>query len=142
MNTAQSTKNLAQTLAKQVVNEPWEILRQAGQQVAGTEVPATPNNNGMEKSAAAVENEKFLANRDKIRSQRLLQALETELKERARIRKEKEAKPPPQEIQAPKPLSEISTKPSRKFPRLFGGGKKAQVERQQTQTERPLSPSG
>lgn len=141
MNTAQTTKNLAQTLAKRVAGEPWEILKQANRQVTGSETPTETAGGGAGKPPAPPENERLLAQRDKIRSQRLLQALEAELKERAEIRKKKEV-PRPTGIQAPTPLPEVSTKPGRKFPRLFGGGRKTQMQRQQTQTERPLPPSG
>ncbi|PIZ46219.1 hypothetical protein COY30_00535 [Candidatus Woesebacteria bacterium CG_4_10_14_0_2_um_filter_44_9] len=137
MDAAQSTKNLAQTFAKQIASEPWEILKQAeGQVFPGEETPAEP-----EKPAESIENKKLLAARDSTRSRRLLQALETELKEIARIRKEKEVKEVP-DAKAPKPLPEIVSKPGREFLRIFGGGKKAQMRRQQTQTERPLPPSG
>lgn len=141
-NPAQSAKNLAQQVAKQMVNEPWEILKQAGRQVAGTEIAAVPVGESSGKPVALQENEKILAGRDRVRCERLIQALETELKEIAAVRKTKkpdEAPPPPAQ---PEPLVEVSTKPGRKFPHIFGGGRKVQAERQQTQTERPLPPSG
>ncbi len=39
MNTAQTTKNLAQKIAKQIAQEPFEILKESKEQITGTEVP-------------------------------------------------------------------------------------------------------
>ena len=131
-----------QTIAKQIAQEPWEVLRQAGRQVVGAERPPVPTEGDLSKAAITQENEKFLADRDKVRSQRLLQALEAEIKEISGAKEQKRTAPLSQEPQEPKPLLEVAAKPGRKFPRIFGGGKKTQMQRQQTQTERPLPPSG
>lgn len=132
MNTAQPAKNLAQTIAKQIAQEPWEILKQAEGQITGVgevqqqEVPVQQE---------ASDN----SERDKIRSQGLMQALQAELDE---IKKKKEQEKPPAKEEEKKvipPLVEPATKKGR---RLFDFGKKTQMQRQQTQTEKPLPLSG
>lgn len=142
MNTAQPVKNLAQTIAKQIAQEPWEILKQAGRQVT----ESGPAENPQEVSQQSEENESLLSERDKIRAQRLMQALQTELDEIKKKKKQEKILKAQQEQAireeekklAP-PLVEPAVKKGR---RLFSFGKKTQMQRQQTQTERPLPPSG
>lgn len=150
---AKSAKNLAQTIAKQMAQEPWEILKQAGSQAAGlegmekfqTDSEMAPGRDG---TAEQRQNEKLISERDKIRSQRLIAALEAELKEirdaraqneAAKVRRE-EAEKAQAQADTPKPVMESQAKKGRRF--LSFGGKKSQMQKQQTQTERPLPPSG
>ncbi len=174
MNTAQPAKNLAQTIAKQVTGEPWEILKEAGNQVFPQEGQGqvSPNQNSNPEQAA-IENNKLLEERDRVRSQRLIEALTAELRDKTKgdliknlqekiargedvyldnypqlTAEEKEMLKKQietvaiqkQQLQSQNQgLVEPAAKKGR---RLFNFGKKTQMQRQQTQTERPLPPSG
>jgi len=147
-DTTRSAKNLAQAAVKRMAQEPWEILRQAGRQATGTEEIQRPGENqeNYQTDNSFEENKKLVEDRDRIRSQRLMQALQSELDE---IKKKKEqeklvkqqqeqmAKEEQQKVE--QPLIEPS---SRKGRRLFNFGKKTQMQRQQRQTENPIPPSG
>lgn len=138
MNTAQPAKNLAQTIAKQIAQEPWEILKQAEGQITGVEQ--------VQQQEIPVQQEiSDNSERDKVRSQRLMQALQTELDEIKKKKEQEEALKAQQEQLAKEeekkviePLIEPASKKGR---RLFDFGKKTQMQRQQTQTERPLPSS-
>ncbi len=147
MNTAQPAKNLAQTIAKQIAQEPWEILKQGGRQITGTEQMQKPE---MEQEdvggSSQEENKKLIEERDKIRSQRLMQALQAELDEIKKKKKQEKILKAQQEQaikEEEKKVTPSLVEPaSKKGRRLFDFGKKTQMQRQQTQTERPLPPSG
>lgn len=140
MNTTQPAKNLAQTIAKKIAQEPWEILKQAEDQITGV---------GQEqKQETPVQQQEVSDNseRDKVRSQRLMQALQTELDEIKKkkqqeklFKQQQEQVAKEEEKKVEQPLVEPAVKKGR---RLFSFGKKTQMQRQQTQTERPLPPSG
>ncbi len=139
MNTAQPAKNLAQTIAKQIAQEPWEILKQAEGQITGVE--------GVQQQEAPIQQEiNDSSERDKVRSQRLMQALQTELDEIKKKKQQEKALKVHQEETAQE--QQKNTRPqlvepaSRKGRQLFNFGKKTQMQRQQTQTERPIPPSG
>lgn len=141
-----SAKNLAQTIAKQIAQEPWEILKQGGRQITGTEQPQGQETSGQQRDGSFQENQELNLERDKVRSQRLMQALQAELdeikkkKEQEKVLKlQKEQIVQEQQKNIAPPLVEPA---SRKGRRLFNFGKKTQMQRQQTQTERPLPPSG
>lgn len=138
-DTAKSAKNLAQQVAKQVAAEPWEILKQAEGQITGV---------GQEQKQETLVQQEVSDNseRDKVRSQRLMQALQVELdeikkkKEQEKVLKaQQEQMAKEEEKKVEQPLIEPSVRKGR---RLFDFGKKTQMQRQQTQTERPLPPSG
>ncbi len=140
MNTAQPAKNLAQTIAKQIAQEPWEILKQAEGQITGV------GEQVQQQEMPVQQEENDNSERDKVRSQRLMQALQTELdeikkkKQQEKVLKlQQEQMVQEQQKNAAPPLVEPA---SRKGRRLFNFGKKTQMQRQQTQTERPLPPSG
>jgi hypothetical protein len=146
---AKSAKNLAQTIAKQIAQEPWEILKQGGQQITGTEQTQRQESSGQQNEAGGgffEENQKLASDRDRVRSQRLMQAYQAEIDE---IKKKKEQEKTlkiqqeqmvqEQQKNVAPPLVEPA---SRKGRQLFNFGKKTQMQRQQTQTERPLPPSG
>lgn len=176
MNTVQPAKSLAQTIAKQIAQEPWEILKQAGSQVAGTEQPQNPDTQegvGREGTPEQQQNEKLLAERDRVRSQRLIEALTAELRDKTKgdliknlqekiargedvyldnypsltieekefLKKQMEAVRI-QKAQTARQTPSLIEPASKKGRRLFDFGKKTQMQRQQTQTERPLPPSG
>lgn len=150
-NTVKSAKDLAKSVVGQLAREPWEILKQAGSEAMGNEQDGQAEefentHPGESKTAQQQQNEKMLSERDKIRSQRLVEALEAELKEIRQAKAQKELAQKrqedivKQEQLPPKPVAQLSSKPNRRL--LSFGKKKSQVERQQTQTERPLPPSG
>lgn len=174
MNTAQPAKNLAQTIAKQITQEPWEILKEAGNQVFPQEAQGqgSPNQNSNPEQAA-IENNKLLEERDKVKSQRLIEALTAELRDKTKgdliknlqekiargedvyldnypslTIEEKESLKKQMEVVRIQKAQTASQTPgliepaSKKGRRLFNFGKKTQMQRQQTQTERPLPPSG
>lgn len=174
MNTAQPAKNLTQTIARQVTQEPWEILKEAGNQVFPQEAQgqAGPNQNSNPEQAA-IENNKLLAERDKVRSQRLIEALTAELRDKTKgdliknlqekiargedvyldnypsltIEEKESLKKQLEAVRIQKARTAAQTSSliepaSKKGRRLFNFGKKTQMQRQQTQTERPLPPSG
>jgi hypothetical protein len=148
-DSAKSAKNLAQTIAKQIAQEPWEILKQGGRQVAGTEETQGQEFSGQQNETGSdsfEENQKLVSDRDKVRSQRLMQAYQSELDE---IKKKKEQEKAlklqqeqlakEEEKRVEQPLIEPA---SRKGRQIFNFGKKTQMQRQQTQTENPIPPSG
>lgn len=136
MNTAKTAKTAAKQIAQ---NEPWEILKEAGRQVAGVEQKQEPEIPQEQIVGTDIE-------RDKIRSQRLMQAFQAELddikkkKQQEKVLKlQQEQMVQEQQKNVASPLIEPAAKKGR---RLFNFGKKTQMQRQQTQTERPLPPSG
>ncbi|MCJ7805686.1 hypothetical protein MUP46_03530 [Patescibacteria group bacterium] len=132
----QQLKNIGQQFARQVVQEPTEILKEAGEQVAG--VPSTENKPQQPQVEKPVTPQEVQRKHAKARS--LYTALENELKE-IRVRKAQDTQAE-QQVQNPpvqeKPLVEPQTKHSR---RLFGFGQKAQAEKQKTHVERPVQSS-
>ena len=139
MNTAQPAKNLAQTIAKQIAQEPWEILKQAEGQITGA--------GEVQQQEVSIQQEvSDNSERDKVRSQRLMQAFQTELDEiKKKKQQEKALKLQQEQIakeQQKNVVPALIEPASRKGRRLFNFGKKTQMQRQQTQTERPLPPSG
>ncbi|SRR3989339_1001403 len=132
--------NTAQTKAKQIAqNEPWEILKEAGRQITGEEQIQE-----QEISEQQIVNDN--SERDKVRSQRLMQALQTELDEIKKKKEQKKLLKQQQEQIAQEQQKNVApalVEPAgKKGRRLFNFGKKTQMQRQQTQTERPIPPSG
>ena len=137
-------KKVIKQVARQIAQEPLEILKQTGKQVVGEVqkpmevVPSTPEAPRV-LLGVPFEEKKRIQTRDT----RLIQALEEEIKD---IRKQKEMEEAkrmreeePQKVEEQKPLPSVPTKPSR---RLFAFGAKAQAEKQKTRVEKPLPPSG
>ncbi len=148
-DTKQSSKNIAQAVAKQIAQEPIEILKQAGSQLFGNEQTQDvrmQNGGSINNNDSFNQNQEVARQRDKIRSQRLMDALKSELddikkkkeqEKQIKIRQEEMAREEQQTKVAP-----LVEPPARKGRRLFNFGKKTQMQRQQTQTENPLPPSG
>lgn len=95
MNTAQTTKNLAKVIAKQIAQEPLEILKKAPSQVLGTpeKSPPTENSSGPSDKTKIIErNQNEL--QDKAKGSRRIEALDRELKgiERDKLFKELQRK--------------------------------------------------
>lgn len=75
--TGQSTKTLAQTIAKQIANEPLEVLKNAADQTLGLESVKPSNENkapNIENDNSAIQTEL-----DKMKTARRLEALEREM---------------------------------------------------------------
>lgn len=141
--TAKSAKKIAQQAAKQMLNEPFEVLKTSGEQVAGVKKNEPFQvKRQKEQSPQTIEEEK---NVDNAKSKRLIQALENELED---VRKQKEQEEKSKEaVEAQEkeeefeiesqnsPLVEPSTKPRK-------GGLKGFVEKVKKRTETRLPPSG
>lgn len=133
-------KKVVTQVARQIAQEPIEILKQGGKQIEGaetlrTQAPQEAPNQSSEQTNKQPEQ------KIKEKDTRLIEALEKEIEDIRAQKKMQEQKakgelPPPE---APEPLVEPSTKRSR---RLFSFGRKTQAERQKTRVEKPLPPSG
>ncbi len=131
-DTAKSAKSLAQQAARQIAQEPFEILKQAEKQVVGGEAPQTQRSEPVNPE---------LREKIKEKDTRLIEALEKEIediKAQKKMEEQKRAEKAPSP-EAPEPLVEPSTKRSRK---LFSFGPKTQAERQKTRVEKILPPTG
>lgn len=166
-----SAKSLAQQAAKQIAREPWEILEGVGKQVTGVEQPPYTENHppGLvpdkarlqeqdkvqcQRRIEALDRELIEIERQRIFNelQRKIQAgQEVYLNDIAELSYEQKdvLKAQMETIKTQmandkyanvKSLAEPAAKPSRRF--AFGKGAKAQAQKEQTKTERPLPPSG
>ncbi|MGD0523134.1 MAG: hypothetical protein ABSA43_01080 [Candidatus Microgenomates bacterium] len=124
---------------KQIVWEPFEVLKSAGEQVFGAE-PQPPETPQPPKPIEPTKEEQ-LKQKMQVRGQRQIQALETEIADIRRQREKKRQEELLAEQQArqeiPPPLIQPSSKPDRKF-----AGEGLGAKRQQTHVEKPLPPSG
>jgi hypothetical protein len=133
-DTKKSGKSLAQQIARQMGQEPFEILKEAGREVMGTQEPMKREN------ARFQEEVKLREAKDKAQSKRQIEALEKELKDIQTISAQKaqeRAAPEPKKVV--EPVVEPTPKRSRRF---LGFGPKAQAERQKTRVEKILPPTG
>lgn len=128
-----SAKQLAQDAAKRAVREPLEILKEAKEQITGSEQVQQPTEATSQQPAPA-ETEK------KIPDNHLYEALEQEIAEIRAKKEEKERERLQQEEVAEKPKLAPIVQPTGKR------GRDAKIslgaKRQMTQTEAPLPPSG
>lgn len=130
----QQVKKIVQQAAKQIAQEPLEVLKKAGEQVVGTiPVETKPQGQSMEKSISPQE---VQAKRAKARS--LYTALKNELQEIEAKKIRQQTQEVPTSPKETKPLVEPPTKRSR---RLFNFGQKGVAERQKTHVERPVQSS-
>jgi len=164
-----SAKSLAQQAVKQIAREPWEILEGAGKQIAGVEQPPHTENSPpvpVPDEARLQEQDKAQSSRIiealdreliEIERQRIFNELQRKIQEgqevflnditklsyeqkdvlKAQIETIKAQK---NQMQNNGTVQEPVAKLSRRF--TFGKGAKAQAQREQTKTERPLPPSG
>ena len=154
-DTKKTVKDMAKQSAKQILAEPFEILKKAGEQVAGFENKENSFDKGNSQlppeQNRQVQGEQVLKQKLEAQGQRQIQALETEIKD---IRREKEIAKEQKIIaqnqkenlasQKKPPLIEPSSKQSRN---IFSVMKKKAssllgVQRQQRQTETAKSPTG
>ncbi len=143
-DTTKSAKQIAQQVAKQMAQEPLEILKKGTEQITATQNQPETYEPGSEAAKTAVPPEEKA--KIQAQGQRQIQALETEIREIRNAKKQKEQAREQQELvqqdakaKEEKPLLVIASKHSRRF---AGFGQKAQAEKQQTRVEKPLPPSG
>jgi hypothetical protein len=130
------TGDIAKKAARQILEEPIEILKKAPAQISELE-KTIPSKIPPSEAAPAVSPQ--YEAKIKAQGQRQIQALEAELKAISEQKARQQEVPPPQPPVPEKPLVEPAPRPSRRF---LPFGKKAQAERQKTRVERPLPPSG
>jgi hypothetical protein len=143
---AKTTKTLAQQAAKQVAQEPLEVIKAGTKQVAGMEkTPAQVTQTPVSQTQPAPQapNIEALKQQDVARSRQLHEKLEREIKEIREKEQQKkilQAQAQPQPVEPPiKPLQEPAAKRSR---RLFSFGPKTAAERKRTRVERVQPPTG
>lgn len=171
MNTAQTTKNLAQKIAQQMAQEPLEILKSAREQVTGEELPpSTPNpasqdnsansNQGLVQDTLKSQRRVDALNRelDDIRKQRLFKDLQRRISQGEEIPLEEYPELSIEQKQVFKAQMEVIkmqmqnaknanggglVEPAGKKGRqMFNFGKKTAMKREQTHVEKPVPPSG
>ena len=146
---AKQTKTLAQQVAKQVAQEPLEVIKTGTQQITGMEKASSkPVQSQVPQTQPAptpVDIE-VLKQEDQARSRQLHENLEREIKEIRQKQEQKKIMQAQAQAQAAvtteqqiKPLEQPAPKRSRK---LFSFGRKADAERKKTRIERPLPPTG
>ena len=143
-----STQDLAKKAAKQIAQEPFEVLKQAGRQVANTKETEMSQQIGeptaSEGQQISEEKEASINQKDK----NLITAYEKELQDLTKNRQQEEREvvgeqrnPKPKQAREQKPqtpLVEPSTKPKRG---LFSGIK-GKVEKMKRKVEVPPGPTG
>jgi|SRR3989344_1989231 len=168
MNTAQTTKNLAKTIAKQIAQEPLEILKTAREQIASDKL--APQQNEVQKQDIP-NNYDAEMSQDKLKSQRIIEAFDRELKDMAKEKLFKELQrriaegdevyideyselsmEQKQVLKAQKEAVEVqkqNAESQNKKTSFFGSskpsrrfGQKQQAQKEQTRVEKPVPPSG
>ncbi len=170
MNTAQTTKNLAKTIAKQIAGEPLEILKDVKEQVIGS----NPQGQSSQPRETREENpeEKYQRElNEKLKSERRIEAFDRELKDitKENLFKDLQAKisegmevyideyqelsmEQKQVLKAQQEAYEKqkATVENQSEKRSFFGsskpsrrmGQKQQAQKEQTRVEKPIPPSG
>jgi hypothetical protein len=168
----QSARDLAQKIARQIAQEPLEVLKTAGEQVAGPEIsPQNENSNSVNQQKHSEDQQKL---QDNMRATRRMEALNTELKDiqkqdlfkdlqgriaqgeeipledypelsmeqRQVLKAQMEAVKSQQKQRAY--AEGVNNVPAvhSKPSRRFGAGQKQEAEKQQTRVEKPVPPSG
>lgn len=138
MSVAKTTKDLAKKIARQVAREPGEVIKTAEKQITGGEVQA-PKVEGK----APIEVPEAQKEKLEIQRQRMITALQNELKDIQKKGEEKKveaekAEELKEEKKKEKPagLPQVSTKPGR---RLVGWGLKKKQLQTQVETRQPSS---
>jgi hypothetical protein len=143
-----STKKIAKQAVKQVAREPFEILRTAGKQVSGAESVSRPTHEALQEKVESKGEKSFLdEEKIKIKSKRLLEALEKEIEDiRKQKEQEEEKKLKEEEIEEKileekekkKALPEVSTKRARGVIK----GMKGKLKKLKAKAEIRMPPSG
>ena len=150
-------KNLAKQIAKQMLNEPFEIGKSAVKQVSGLETPINfgqPDNLQNDSQNISQENDQLLEQKQRAQGQRHLQALENELKEITEMKKMEKQKEKAIQNQEDilkneeKESSPFISPASKKSRNILGIGKKPkqnntlQADRQKTRVEKIIPVTG
>ncbi len=174
MNTAKQTtktvQDLARNAAKQIANEPSEVLKEAVDQIGGTGIQMPDTQTGTKPQE---ENQEYHENQDKVKSQRVFGALQKEIEDIRRqgifkdlqasisqgadvpidnytelsmeqkqvLKAQAEAFRNQVRKQQEAGLTEVPTIHS-KPNRKFGAGQKQEAEKERTRIEKPIPPSG
>lgn len=170
--TGQSAADLAQKIARQIAQEPLEILKTAGEQMTGPEIAKPQENSESENPQKSQNGQQKLL--DQMKSGRRMEALNQELKDmhkqelfaglQARISEGEEIpltdygnlsmeqkqvlKAQMEAVKSQKQQAQDSQDSyevpsiSSKPSRRFGAGQKHEAEKQQTRVEKPVPPSG
>jgi len=144
---ANQTKTLAQQVARQVAQEPLEVIKAGIQQVTPMEKTSSQPTQTQVYQAQPTPTQidiEALKQQDQARSKQLHENLEREIKEIREKEKQKRILQAQAQEEAPteqkiEPLQQPASRPSRK---LFSFGPKADAERKKTRIERPLPPTG
>ena len=166
----QTSGSIARNLVKQVVGEPLEILKEAGEQITGEEKSV---GSGDAPTVEPEERTSLKSGEDQIRSQRLFGALQKEIEDIRRqdlfgdlqakisqgieiplddyqglsmeqkqvLKAQMEAVKNQQRDADSRAINEVPAIHS-KPSRRFGAGQKHEAEKQQTRVENPVPPSG
>lgn len=135
-----SAKKIAQSAAKQILDEPFEILKKSGEQTVG--VKREPQERRTEEKTVDMEEKREA---DNAKSRRLIQALENELKDVEKQKQEEEQNKKITEEQKKQEETGLETnnlplvEPSSKQKR---GGIRGFINRVKKRTETRLPPSG
>lgn len=132
----QQAVDLAKQIAKDISNEPGEILKDTREQLTGIEPQVAPP---AETPQISEEEKQSM----QIQSQRQIQALENEIKdiqiqkERQEVMEERQEEAHQiEEQRAEVPMMQSSSKPGRRM------GMMGKAKQQQTRIEKPLPPTG
>ncbi len=143
-----TTKRITKQVARQVAREPFEILKTAGKQVSGAEsVPGLIRESSQEIIEPKEEKLPLDEEKIKVKSKRLLEALEKEiedireqkeLEEEEKLKEEGIQEQIQEEEKREKPLPVISAKRARGAIR----GMKGKLKKLKTKAEIRMPPSG
>lgn len=167
MNAAQTTKNIAQKIAQQLVQEPAEILKTAREQIAGEKNTGIPEKSEpkipdfqselQDKTKASRLIEAYKRELEDIRRERLFKELQRRIAEGEEIPLHDFPELSPEQKQVLKAQmeayqnqksklqnqdNELQEPQPKRSRRLFHFGKKTEVKRQQTRVEKIMPPSG
>lgn len=145
----QTPKQHAQQIARQVLSEPFEILKNAGQQISGGQSEGVPHEQGLALSQDVQERQIAEQNRKVSHMQAFQQELhEIEVlqrqreKERDELRKQEEQEKLQKEKQKEQAQSSSPLEIIGKVKRgMFGGGQKANIHKKQRSAELVKTPS-
>jgi len=146
-NTKKTAKQLAQDIAKKIAREPIEVLRTAGGQVSGVE--KVPQTSRLKDPRGA--NEHISVNKEEVsnkaKSKRLIDALEAELAEIKKIKKQNDLEAlqaeKSQELQIEKSEeTKPFVEPSTKQKKGVLTGMKGKIDKLKKRAEVRMPPSG
>jgi len=145
-STSKKTQDIAQKIAKQIAQEPLEILKTAGQQVSSVEIDSQNSQSPDVAGESAKSTDNQLAfKKDEEQSTRMYQTLEAEMKD-IRTKKQQEELQKKQALEqqlkqenaGKKPLVEPMSKKGRRFIAGMAG----KIEQLKKKSEIRMPPSG